>query len=155
MARLKPGVTIQQAQTEMNAIASRLALAYPKTNKDEDATNLISLREMISGDIRPALLVLLCAVGFVLLIACANVASRSRLVRQFLTESMLLGLIGGALGVLLASLCTRAIVTMFSPSIFNLSIPHIEEIPIDGWVLGFAVEVSLLTGAVFGLVPAL
>jgi predicted permease len=177
MARLKPGVTLQQAATEMNAIANRLALAYPKTNKDEDATSLISLREKISGDIRPALLVLLCAVGSVLLIACANVAnlllaraagrqsevavraalgaSRSRLARQFLTESMLLGLIGGALGMLLASLSTRAIVTMFPPTIFNLNIPHIEEIPIDGWVLGFAVAVSLFTGAVFGLVPAL
>src|SRR5260370_29199168 len=68
---------------------------------------------------------------------------------------MLLGLIGGALGVALASLCTRALVTMFPPTIFNLSIPHIEEIPIDGWVLGFALAVSLFTGAVFGLLLAL
>jgi putative ABC transport system permease protein len=177
MARLKPGVTTQQAQTEMNAIASRLALQYPKTNKDEDATNLIGLRDLISGDIRPALLVLLCAVSFVLLIACANIANlllsravgrqkevavraalgagRMRLVRQFLTESMLLGLIGGTLGLALASLCTRAMVTMFPPTIFNLNIPHIEQIPIDGWVLTFAVAVSLITGAGFGLVPAL
>ena len=177
MARLKPGVTLQQAHVEMNAIAAQLALAYPKTNQDENATNLIGLREGISGDIRPALLVLLCAVGFVLLIACANVAnlllaraagrrrevavraalgaSRSRLARQFLTESLLLGLVGGAVGVLLASLCTKAMVAMFPPTIFNLSIPKLEQIPMDGWVLGFAAGVSLLTGALFGLVPAL
>jgi predicted permease len=177
IARLKPGVSFQRAQAEMNAIASRLALAYPKTNKEDDATSLISLREMISGDIRPALLVLLCAVGFVLLIACSNVAnlllaraagrrkeiavrialgaSRSRLICQFLAESMLLGLIGGTLGVILASLCRSAMVTMFPPTIFNLSIPHIEQISIDARVLAFALGVSLLTGVVFGLVPAL
>jgi putative ABC transport system permease protein len=177
IARLKAGVTIQQAQIEMNTIARRLALAYPKTNQDEDATNIISLQQMISGDIRPALLVLLCAVGLVLLIACANVAnlllaraarrqkevavraalgaSRSRLVRQFLTESMLLGLAGGAFGLALGSWCTGALATMFPPTIFNLSIPHVEKIPVDGWVLGFAIAVSLLTGLMFGLVPAL
>jgi len=177
MARLKPGVALEEAQTEMNTIAGRLARDYPKTNKDEDATNLISLRQNISGDIRPPLVVLLCAVGFVLLIACANVAnlllargvrrewevvvrsalgaSRSRLVRQFLTESILLGVIGGTLGLLLASPCIRALVTMFPPTIFNLSIPHLEKIPIDGWVLDFVTAVSVLTGVIFGLVPAL
>jgi len=177
MARLKPRVTIQQAQMEMNTIAARLAREFPKTNKDEDATTLISLRETISGDIRPALLVLLCAVGFVLLIACANVANlllaratgrqkevavrsalgagRWRLVRQFLSESMLLGIAGGALGLALASWSTRALLTMFPPTVFNISIPHLERIPIDGWVLGFALAVSVVTSVGFGLAPAL
>jgi predicted permease len=177
MARLKPGVTIPQAQMEMNAIARGLAREYPKTNKDEDATTLISLRESISGDIRPALLVLLSAVAFVLLIACANVANlllvraagrqkevavrsalgagRWRLVRQFLTESMLLGIAGGALGLALASWSTKALLTMFPPTVFNISIPRLEKIPMDGWVLGFALTVSVVTSVVFGLAPAL
>jgi len=177
IARLKNGITTQQAQREMNLLAERLAHEYPKTNKEEATTKIISLRQTITGDIRPALLVLLCAVGFVLLIACANIAnlllveavgrqkevavrtalgaSNSRLVRQFLTESVVLGLAGGLIGLLLALLCSRALVAMFPPTIANLSIPHVEEIPIDAWVLAFTLALSLLTGVIFGLVPAL
>ena len=176
VARLKPGVTLQQAQTEMNTIAGRLSKAYPKTNKDE-GVNVTSVRQMFTGDIRAPLLVLLCAVGFVLLIACANVAnlvlartvsrerevavrttlgaSRKRLLRQLLTESAILGLAGGAMGLLLAYWATGAMVAMFPPTIANLNIPQVDKIPIDGWVLGFALGASLLTAVIFGLAPAL
>jgi putative ABC transport system permease protein len=173
-ARLRPGVTAQRAQTELADIAGRFQQdhpeAYPK--KSGYGLTLVSYREQIVGQIRPVLLLLAAAVGLVLLIACANLsnlllarattrdreialraalgAGRGGLVRQLLTESLLLAACGGALGLLLAAWCVKAVAKM------DLSkIPRIDEVSIDGRVLVFTLLVSLVTGVVFGLVPAL
>jgi len=171
VARLKSGVTIQQAQVELDGIAKQLEREYSDYNKGW-GVNLVPMHEQIVGDIRPVLLVLLAAVAFVLLIACANVAnlllartasrqkelalraalgaSRPRLVRQMLTESVLLAIMGGALGVLLAYWGIRALIAL-APD----NIPRLNEITIDPRVLLFTFGISLLTGLVFGLVPSL
>jgi putative ABC transport system permease protein len=171
IARLKPTASIEQAQTEMRTIAQRLEQEYPKTNAGF-GVSVISAHEQAVGEVRSAFLILLGVVAFVLLIACANVAnlllaraasrgkeiairtalgaSRSRLIRQLLTESVMLGVIGGALGLLVAIIGLKLLLA-FSPA----NIPRAQEIGIDGVVLGFTFLISVVTGLVFGLVPAL
>jgi putative ABC transport system permease protein len=169
--RLKPGVTLQQAQADVDAIAAGLEKEYP----DSNATwrlRMLSLSEALLGDLRTPLYVLLGAVAFVLLIACANVANlllaraasrqkemaiRSamgarprRLVRQLLTESIALSTVGGGVGLLLALWGTDVLVKM-TPA----TIARAPEISVDNRVLGFTLLLSLLCGVVFGLVPAL
>jgi len=168
--RLAPGVTIDQARAEMQLIDRNLAAAYPDENKNRN-TVLFALHERIVGETRQSLFILFAAVGFVLLIACANFANlllarsserqrefvirgalgagRWRLIRQLLTESVLLSLAGGAVAVGLAIWGTRLLLA-FKPE----NLPRLSEIGVDGRVLGFTLGISVLTGLIFGLVPA-
>ena len=174
LARLKPGVSLQQAQAEMDTIASRIEHEDPE-NKGWSVA-VVGMHDQIVGQARPVLLVLLAAVAFVLTIACANLANlllaraasrereialrsalgadSGRMIRQLLTESVLLASFGGGLGVLIAAGGTRALVAL-SPSILFLVAPGLDAAAISGGVLGYALLVSLATGFLFGLAPAL
>ncbi len=171
IGRLKPGVSVAQAQAEMDAISARLAAEFPAENSGW-TVRLVPLQKEIVGDVKTGLMVLLGAVGLVLLIACANIANlllsratsrskeiavrtalgagRARIIRQLLSETTVLGLLGGAVGIALAYWGVKAL-----SSLLPSSLPQMNPIRVDYSVLGFALLLSAIAGVAFGLVPAM
>ncbi|HKV40586.1 MAG TPA: ABC transporter permease [Blastocatellia bacterium] len=178
IAALKPGIEVQQAQTDMDRVAAQLESEYPRSYRGphgEDAgwrLTVVSLQDQVVGRMRPALLILSASVAFVLLIACANVASlllaraavrqrefairaalgggRVRLIKQLLTESTLLGVFGGCLGLLIAYAGLRALLA-FGPA----DVPRLNDVTVNGRALAFTLSTSILAGILFGLAPAI
>lgn len=171
VGRIKPGVTLEQARQDMDRVTRELAAEYPDVDRGTGAT-ITPLQEALVGNIKPTLLFLFAAVGFVLLIACVNVASlllarsasrarefavraalgarRSRMVRQLLTEALLLAIAGGSLGLALASWLTHAGLAVLPQAVLR-----VNEVHIDGYVLAFAALVSIFAAVLFGITPAL
>lgn len=172
LGRLKPGVSLAQAQAEIDTITRGFFQRYPGSYDPQFGLTLVPAPVEVFGAVRPALVVLLLAVGAVLLIACANVANlllarsearqkelairivlgagRARIVTQLLTESMVLALVGGAAGVALAFGLTQGLIAL-DP----LKIPRVQDVTLDGRVLAFTAAISMITGLLFGIVPAL
>jgi predicted permease len=171
IGRLKPGVTLSSAQAEVAILSKHLTEAHPR-DRNDFAARLSFLREHVSGRLRPAFLVLACAVGVVMLIVCANLsnlllartatrqkeiairtalgAARARLIRQMLTESVALSCCGSALGIVLAVVGTRALAHLDA-----IRIPLLQDVRIDAGILCYTVLIAVLTGLIFGLAPAL
>ena len=174
IGRLKPGIGPAEAQSELNLIAGRIEQQFNDSHAGTSA-RVVPLQEEVVGTVRPILLVLLAAVGFVLLIACANVASllltrslarqkevairsalgasRWRVIRQLLTESIVLSLVGGGAGLLIAYWGVPALVAVLPQSQLN-AMPFLKSLHLDAGILAFSFGLSLLTGLVFGLAPA-